>query len=121
LIYDNDMEQSKELKILLFLTYRITEDLHRIVDDVHYIERMIPQTKKVTSANWNDAKDLFIQQRLDRYNPLYTINEKVHFELKEIHKLFDYGWIDYDYADKQVVIDRYKEELFNLMQDSEDD
>lgn len=108
---------SKILEPILFFTYRITEDLTRTSDDgVVHEQFNIAQTKKITSANWDSVKDIFIEQRLSRYNVHYTIIEKINAELKTLtaieHNLD---------CDRKVVLWRYRDALDELYETHLDD
>ena len=111
------MNPLKILEPILFFTYQITEDLIRTADDGAVHEQFnVPQTKKITSANWDIVKDLFIQQRLSRYSEHYTIIEKINGELKIIRAIED----ELD-CDRKVVLWRYRDALDELYDTHLDD
>ena len=104
------MNPSKLLEPILFFTYQITEDLIRTSHDgVVHEQFNIAQTKKITSANWDSVKDMFIKQRLSRYSEHYTIIEKINSELK-ILKAIEQN-LD---CDRKVVLWRYRDALDEL-------
>ncbi len=101
---------SKLLEPILFFTYQITEDLIRTShDDVVHVQFNIAQTKKITSANWDSVKDIFIKQRLARYSEHYTIIEKINSEIKIINAIENQ--LD---CDRKVVLWRYRDALDEL-------
>ena len=101
---------SKFLEPILFFTYQVTEDLIRISHDGVVNEQFsIAQTKKITSANWDNVKDMFIEQRLATYSEHYTIIEKINSEIKIINAIENQ--LD---CDRKVVLWRYKDALDEL-------
>ena len=104
------MNPLKILEPILFFTYQITEDLIRTAEDGAVHEQFnVAQTKKITSANWDIVKDMFIEQRLSRYSEHYTIIEKINGELKIIRAIED----ELD-CDRKVVLWRYRDALDEL-------
>ncbi|MFA6402784.1 MAG: hypothetical protein WCX31_14370 [Salinivirgaceae bacterium] len=59
----------------------------------------------ITPDNWNELKETFYNQRLEKFPASYYLNEKINLELETIEKL------TINETDFQILKDRYKEFL----------
>jgi hypothetical protein len=76
----------QKLKDFSFFRISVIADLE-IDNQIYRDVEQINNDSVITPENWDEKKDIFFEQRMEKYKESYTIEQKINFEFDEIKLL----------------------------------
>ncbi|TDP03096.1 hypothetical protein [Flavobacterium sp. 245] len=115
----NDMSEVIDLltEVIFPTTNTLTkQSIAKSLSDINFFKIYFENNKNrefnndsfIKPENWDDLKDIFFIQRMEKHNRNYTQNEKIKLELENLANL------TINKTDYKIIKDRYKDYLLKL-------